>query len=151
MTTAPHAFRRHIAEKKASVRPTIEFNLDWVDDEDMEKIIRSDTFHATQPNDERMFLLAAVAGDEEAGAAEEAAALMDIFKATLPPEEFTILRSRLRDPKDDVTVEMLQEVFMWLIGEWSSFPTEPSSVSSPSPQPTGATSTGRVRGEGSTQ
>lgn len=150
MTTAPHAFRRQVEKKKADVPPpTVAFNLDWVDDEDLEKVIRSDTFHATRPSDERMFLLAAMAGDDDANVAEEAAALMDIFRAALPEEEFKVLRSRLRDPKDDVTVEMLQDVFMWLMGEWSSFPTEPSSDSSESPQSTGARSTGRARGEGS--
>lgn len=145
MTTAPKAFRRAVQEKKADERPTVAFTLDWVDDEDPEKVLRSDTFHATQPTDERMFLLAAMAGDEDAGVTAQAAATMDVFKAALPEQEYQVLRARLKDEKDDVDLEMLQDVFMWLMGEWSSFPTQPSSDSSTSPPTTGARSTGRVR------
>jgi len=152
MTTPTRSFRRSVAEKKGvAAPPIVEFTLDWVDDEDPEKILRSDMFHATRPTDERLFLIAAMAGDEESGAASEAAAVMEIFRVALPAEEFRTLRSRIKDPDDDVNLDMLQDVLFWLMGEWSSFPTEPASNSSKSPPATGVKSTGRVRGPGSTR
>jgi hypothetical protein len=153
MTTGPRSFRRSVAEKKKAplVRPAVTFTLDWVDDEDPEKVLRTDTFTATRPTDERLFLIAAMAGDEDAGGAAEAAAVMDVFKDSLPEDQYRTLRQRIKDPDDDVNLDMLQDVMFWLMGEWSSFPTEPASDSSVSPPSTGARSTGRVRGQGSTR
>lgn len=150
MVSASRSFRRQVA-KKANVLPVVEFTLDWVDDDDPEKVLRSDTFHATQPSEERLFLLAAAIGSEDATGSEEAAAVLDIFRSSLPREEFRTLRERLRDPEDDVNIDMLQDVLMWLMGEWSDFPTEPSGDSLESPPTSGARSTGRVRGQGSTR
>jgi hypothetical protein len=147
MTTAPRSFRRAVEKKKNQARPTVVFNLDTVDDEG--EVTQSDTFHATQPTEESLFLLAAMAGDEESGGAEEAAAIMDFFRQSLPEEEYRTLRKRLRDPESDVSLDVLQEVIPWLMEEWTSFPTEPASVSSRSQGTTGARSTGRVRGKGS--
>jgi hypothetical protein len=151
--TTNRAFRRSVAEKKKGVveQPTVAFTLDWVDDEDPEKVIRSDTFHATRPTDERLFLIAALAGDEDAGGVAEAAAVVEIFRDALPEDEYRILRRRIKDPEDDVNLDMLQDVMFWLMGEWSSFPTAPASDSSASRRSTGAKSTGRVRGPGSTR
>jgi hypothetical protein len=148
MATAPRQFRRQVAKKKVA-RPIVDFHLDWVDDEDMEKVIRTDTFHAAAPTDERLFLLAAAAGEEDTNVTRESAALLDLFRDVLPRSEFLVLLERLKDPDDDVNLEMLQDVTAWLMEEWSTFPTEPSSDSSVSPQRTGSRSTGRVRGEGS--
>jgi hypothetical protein len=147
------SFRRSVAEKKKGVveQPVVAFTLDWVDDEDPEKVIRSDVFHATKPTDERLFLIAAMAGDEDAGGAAEAAAVVEVFRDSLPPAEYRVLRERIKDPNDDVDLGMLQDVMFWLMGEWSSFPTEPASGSSNSPVATGPKSTGRVRGPGSTR
>lgn len=149
MTTAPRSFRRQVAKKKAAERPAVEFTLDWVDEEG--EVVKSTTFHSTMPSDENLFLLAAMAGDEDASAAEEAAGIMSLFKQSLPEAEYKELRSRLRDPEDDVTLEVLQEVIPWLMEEWTAFPTQPASASSASPASTGARSTGRVRGQGSTR
>lgn len=150
MATASRTFRRQVAKKKVA-RPVVDFFLTWVDDEDPEKVIREDVFHATAPTDERLFLLAAAAGDEDGSVATESAAIMDLFRDVLPPDEFRTLRSRLKDPEDDVDLEMLQDVTAWLMEEWSTFPTEPSSASSTSRPRTGTRSTGRVRGPGSTR
>lgn len=149
MTTAPRSFRRQLAKKKGPSRPMVEFTLDWVDEN--EEVVKSTTFHATMPTDENLFLLAAMAGDDDANAAEEAAGIMSLFKQSLPEDEYRELRSRLRDPEDDVTLDVLQEVIPWLMEEWTAFPTQPASVSSVSPPSTGARSTGRVRGAGSTR
>lgn len=149
MTTAPRAFRRAVAEKKSTTRPVIEFTLESTDMEG--EVVRSDTFHAKRPTDERLFLLAAMAGDEDAGGAEEAAVTQDLLKDILPEEEFKVLKARLLDDEDDVDMDMLQDVLMWLVEEWASFPTEPSSDSSGSQDASGTKSTGRVRGPGSTR
>jgi hypothetical protein len=150
MTTASRSFRRQVAKKKGPIeRPHVEFTLDWVDEND--EVVKTTTFHSTMPSDENLFLLAAMAGDEDATAAEEAAGIMALFKSSLPEDEYRILRQRLKDPEDDVTLEVLQEVIPWLMEEWTAFPTQPASASSASPVTTGARSTGRVRGQGSTR
>lgn len=147
--TAPRSFRRAAAKKEA--RPVVAFTLDWVDDEDEENVLRSDTFHATMPTDERLFLIAAAMGQDDEGVASEAAAIMDLLRDSLPPAEYRVLRSRLADPADSVDMEVMSEVLEWLMEKWSDFPTQPSSESSKSPTTSGQKSTGRVRGPGSTR
>lgn len=150
MTTAPRTFRRQVAAKKsAATRPTVEFMIEHASAPEGEEL-GSDQFHATMPTEERLFLLAALAGDEDSDGAAEAAATMDLLRDALPNAEFRLLKRRLGDPEDIVDIEMLQEILMWLVEEWSTFPTVPSSGSSVSPPSTGTRSTGRVRGEGST-
>lgn len=156
MTTAPRAFRRQVKAKKQDARPTIAFTLDWISDDETDDdgnpvLVRSDTFHATMPTDERLFLIAAMAGDEEQEGTGEAAAVIDLFRDALPAEEYRTLRQRIKDPDDDVDLEMLQDVLMWLMGEWSAFPTVPASASSGSRPTSGAKSTGRAPGRGSTR
>lgn len=156
MTTPSRSFRRSVEKKKAKVeRPSVEFVLDWISDTENDEdgnalVIRSDTFHATLPSDERLFVIAAVAGQEDGGGAAEAAAMMDLLRDCLPKKEFSILRSRMLDPEDDVDLDMIQDIMGWLMEEWSNFPTQPAKDSSGSQVATGAKSTGRVRGEGST-
>lgn len=147
--SAPRSFRRAAAKKVA--RPTVTFTLDWVDDEDEEKVLRSDTFHATMPSDERLFMIAALVGSDEENMASEAAAIMDLLRDSLPADEFRTLKRRLADPEDSVDMETVSEVLEWLMEKWSDFPTQPSSASSESPTATGPKSTGRVRGPGSTR
>ena len=151
MTTAPKTFHRQVAAKKAKAeRPTNEFMIENMDPVEEGEDPHADQFHATMPSDERLFVLAAMAGDEDAGGAAEAAATMDLLKSTLPEDEFRLLKRRLLDPEDIVDMDLLQDILMWLMEEWSTFPTEPASASSASPPSTGARSTGRVRGKGST-
>jgi hypothetical protein len=153
--SAPRSFRR--AARKQEKRPVIAFTLDWVEDltEEQEaegvepEVYRTDVFHATQPTEERMFLVAALIGDEDNMAAE-ATGLMELLRDILPPAEFRVLKERLADEEDSVDMETLQEVLEWLMEKWSTFPTEPSSASSKSPTSSGPKSTGRVRGQGST-
>jgi hypothetical protein len=155
MAQAPRSFRR--AARKQEKRPVTAFTLDWVEDltEEQEAegveadVIRSDVFHATMPTEERLFLVAAMLGDED-NVGSEAAGVMDLLRDTLPSSEFRVLKERLADPDDSVDMETLQEVLEWLMEKWSTFPTGPSSTSSASPTSTGTKSTGRVRGPGST-
>lgn len=148
VASAPRSFRRAASKKVA--QPVLAFNLDWVDDEDESIVYKSDTFHATRPTDERLFLVAAAMGDED-NAGSEAGAVMSIFRDALPEKEYRTLRSRLADPEDSVDMETIGEVMEWLMKEWTAFPTEPSPNSSTSPTTTGTKSTGRVRGTGSTR
>lgn len=155
-TTAPRSFRR--SAKKGTDRPISAFTLDWVEDltEEQEAegveptVIRSDTFHAKMPTDERLFLVAAKLGDDD-NVASEASAIMELLKDVLPAAEFRVLRQRLSDPEDSVGMDTIEEVLAWLMERWSSFPTQQSPVSSESPTSSGPKSTGRVRGPGSTR
>src|SRR5690606_4300600 len=97
----------------------------WVDDEDEEKVYRSDTFSAKMPTDERLFLVAAMVGDEDNEMAA-AAGVMELFRDILSPREYRILKDRLADPEDSVDMEVLQDVLEWLMEKWSDFPTQPS-------------------------
>jgi hypothetical protein len=156
MAQAPRSFRR--AAKKQEARTVTPFTLVWDEDLTEEQqaegvepeVYRSDTFHATTPTDERMFLTAALIGDED-NVAAEATATLDLFRDILPSDEFHILKDRLADPDDAVNLEMVTEVLTWLMEVWSDFPTQPSSASSKSPTSTGTKSTGRVRGTASTR
>lgn len=151
MTTAPKTFHRQVAAKKAKVeRPTVEFMIENMDPVEEGEDPHADQFHATLPSDERLFILAAMAGDEESNGAAEAAATLDLLRSSLPDDEFRLLKKRLLDPEDIVDMDLLQDILMWLTEEWSTFPTVQSSASSASPPSTGARSTGRVRGAGST-
>jgi hypothetical protein len=155
MAQAPRSFRR--AAKKQEERPVVAFELTWEEDLSEEdaaagkepEVYRTDTFHATRPTDERMFLIAALIGDEDA-TGSEATAVMELFRDSLPADEYRTLKSRLSDPEDSVDLEILQEIVEWLMKEWTTFPTKPSSGSSQSPTSAGTKSTGRVRGPGST-
>ena len=143
MPTAPRTFRRQV-EQKVVERPMVEFMIESnVEGEEAQQ------YHATRPTEERLFLLAALAGAEDSTGAEEAAATLDLLRDALPEAEFRTLRRRIGDPNDFVDIPMVQEILMWLVEEWSTFPTEPSSASSASPPATGTRSTGRVRGAGS--
>jgi hypothetical protein len=152
MTTAPKTFHRQVAAKKAAApRPTVEFMIESMDPVEEGEEPRADQFHATLPSDERLFILAAMAGDEESNGTAEAAATLDLLRSSLPDDEFRLLKRRLLDSEDIVDMELLQDILMWLTEEWSTFPTVQSSASSESPPSTGARSTGRVRGQGSTR
>jgi hypothetical protein len=145
---APHAFRRQV-EKRAEKAPPIAFVLETTDDDG--NIVRSDTMEAKRPSEERIFLFVAALGGEDVNFADEAAAILSLFRDVLRAQDYAVLRERLGDENDEVDLTMLREVMEWLVAQWADFPTQPSSDSSPSPTPTGVTSTGRAPGKGSTR
>lgn len=153
VATSQQTFRRKI-QSKVAPRKEVAFTLVWeqdaseVEEGQEPEVYRVDTFHATKPTDEQLFLIAALVGDEE-NEAGEAAAVVEILRNSLPREEYRILRERIADPEDDVDLDMVKEVVQWLMSEWTDFPTKPSSGSSNSQASTGERSTGRVRGQGS--
>jgi hypothetical protein len=145
---APHAFRRQV-EKKTEKAPPIAFMLETTDEEG--NVVRSDTMEAIRPTEERIFLFVAALGGEDVNFADEAAAILALFRDVLRPTDFSVLRERLSDENDEVDLTMLREIMEWLVAQWADFPTQPSSGSSESPTPIGTTSTGRAPGKGSTR
>jgi hypothetical protein len=81
--------------------------------------------------------------------ADESAAMLDILRAALTDDDLRTIRNRIKDPDDAVDWEMIGELVLWLMEQWSDFPTKSPSGSSGSPANTGTTSTGRVHGPGS--
>jgi hypothetical protein len=109
------------------------------------RIVRQTVLHASPPSDDAQLLSMVQGGRSDATTADRVAVVYDLFKMTLPPAEYRILMARLRDPEDEVTTEMLTEIFEWLQEEWADFPTQSPSGSSPRQHSTGKSSTGRSR------
>lgn len=142
-------FRRQVSRRAATKETTTDVEIETVD-EDGESV-GVDVFHFTRPSEEQLFLLAAGVGGDDANAADEAAAVMSLLRQTLPPTELRLMKSRLADPEDGLDMEILVGTVQDLMQAWSDFPTKPSSASAGSPVSSGARSTGRVRGQGSTR
>jgi len=153
MATAPQGFQRRVKERVLKTRPQVSFFLQTTDEDEEgnEIVLRRDDFVATMPSEEQLMLVFASGGREDASIGDEISAILQFFKDVLPPAQYKILVSRLRDPDDpDVDVETLGEVFSWLLEQWQDFPTKSPSVSSGTQGTSGARSTGRARGKGST-
>lgn len=145
---AQDAFRRQV-KRRIAEKPIVNVvSIDTVDEQG--EPIGTDQFHFSRPSEEQMFLMAASMGGDDTSVADEAAAVLDILRVSLPPEEFRRMRARLIDPEDGLDMDVLGELMRDLISAWSDFPTKPQSASSGSPESSGVTSTGRVQGEGST-
>lgn len=154
MASAPQGFRRRVKDRVAKERTQISFFLETTDEDENgeEFVVRRDDFTAVAPTDEQLMLMMALGGREDAGVGDEVAAMLDFFKAVLPPAQYKILLGRLRDPDDlDVDAEALGEIFQFLMEKWQDFPTTQPSDSSGSRGTSGARSTGRVRGKASTR
>lgn len=154
MATAPQGFQRRVKERAVTTRAQVSFFLESTDeDEDgNEFVVRHDDFVATMPSEEQLMLVYAQGGNSEATTGDELAAILRVFKDSLPPAQYKVLIGRFRDPDDpDVDSEALVEIFGWLMEQWQDFPTKSPSVSSTSQGGTGARSTGRARGKGSTR
>ena len=157
MANASQAFTRRIEDKvkeaSGSDEPrTFEFTLNMIgtDEDGNEEVLRSDTFTSTMPTDEQLLLVYSMGGNTNATAADETNAMFEILRDTLPPGEYRLLIKRFRDPKDKgVDIDILGDVFEWLLGQWQDFPTKSPSGSSASRGSSGTKSTGRVRGKGS--
>lgn len=154
MATAPQGFRRRVKDRVSKERAEIAFYLETTDeDEDgNEIVVRRDDFTAKAPTEEQLLLIFAQGGREDASVGDEISAVLAFFRDTLPPAQYKVLISRLRDPDDvDVDAEALTEIFQWIMEQWQDFPTKSPSGSSTSQGSAGAKSTGRVRGKGSTR
>lgn len=156
MATAPQAFVRRVKDREVVTEehPPIEFILRTEDEDENGNtvIVREDKFTASYPTKEQLLVLFAMGGNAQATAADETAAMFDTFRAILPAGQYRVLMKRFQDPNDvDVDMEALGDIFEWLMEQWQDFPTTPPSGSSTSPSASGARSTGRARGKGSTR
>lgn len=154
MATASKGFQRRVRDRVTKERPVITFFLETTDEDEEgnEIVVRHDDFTATQPSEEQLLLIFAQGGNEDAGLADEVSAILRFFKDSLPADQYKVLIGRLRDADDpDVDSEVLTDIFSWLMEQWQDFPTRQPAASSGSRGTTGARSTGRVRGKGSTR
>jgi hypothetical protein len=113
--------------------------------------VKANTFTTKAPTAEQLAITLAHGASEFATHADEMASALGLFKDVLPTSEYHTLVRRLRDPEDEVDIEMLGEIITWLVEQWQDFPTNSPSVSSRSAKPTGQRSTGRSPGKGSTR
>lgn len=145
------------------------------DTPDLERTVEIDglevTFHLPDIN---QVVLSTMMIEQATSNVEAGAALINIFFGLIKPEEiprgldgeevdedddgpmftdFTArkLQARMMDPNDKFGIETIAEVMMWLMEEWSSRPTTPSSRSAASPSKPGKTSKAKQRGGGSTR
>lgn len=154
MATAPQGFQRRVKERAVQTRQQVPFFLETTDEDDEgnEIVVRRDDFVATMPSEEQLMLVFATGGREDASIGDEISAILQVFKDALPSNQYKVLIGRLRDPNDaDVDADALMEIFSWLMEQWQDFPTKSPSGSSASQGSTGARSTGRARGKGSTR
>ncbi len=154
MATAPQGFQRRVKERVEKTRPQVAFFLETTDEDEEgnEFVVRHDDFVATMPTEEQLMLIYANGGNSDATVGDELHAIFSFFKDALPAAQYKILVSRFRDPDDvEVDGEALTEIFGWLMEQWQDFPTKSPSGSSTSRGSTGARSTGRARGKGSTR
>jgi hypothetical protein len=113
--------------------------------------IKVSTLTAKPPTAEQLAITLAHGASEFATHADEMASALGLFKDILSPADYQTLVRRLRDPKDEVDIEMISDIISWLVEQWQDFPTQPPSASSRSEKPTGPRSTGRSPGKGSTR
>lgn len=113
--------------------------------------VKSNTFTTVAPTAEQLAITLAHGASEFATHADEMSSALGLFKDVLPQNEYHTLVKRLRDPKDEVDIEMLGEIIAWLVEQWQDFPTQQPSASSRSEKRTGQRSTGRSPGKGSTR
>ena len=155
MANTPQAFTRRVKDREVPREDrTIEFVLRTEDEDENGNtiIVREDKFTASLPTEEQLLLLFALGGNSNATAADETAAMFDVFKSVLPANQYKKLMNRFKDPNDpDVDAEAIADIFEWLLEQWQDFPTTPPSASATSPSASGPRSTGRARGKGSTR
>ena len=105
---------------------------------------------AKYPGDGSFILLMAV-NSPDATSAEYLGTLMSFVQKMFSREDYRYIRARIAD--EELDIDQLGQIIWAAMEEWgetSDFPTKPESGSSTSQQPTGTSSTGRVRGPGST-
>jgi len=71
----------------------------------------------------------AASGDEDSRGVMMAVSILDFFAKVMPPEEYTRFEALMEDPERIVPMDTLSEIMSWLIEEYTSRPTPPSSDS----------------------
>lgn len=152
MTTPAQGFRRRVREKSIEGPQTLSFFLETtdVDENGEEYVVRHDDFLATRPTEERLFLfIGGATGDGVEELGTEAGSILALLRDVLPADQYRVLIARLRDPDDEVDIDMLSDVIQFLVERWADFSTRKPSGSSPSQAKPGGRSTGRSPGAGS--
>lgn len=124
-----------------------------VADEDNEDLVifklDDQEVHAYAPTPGQLAMMYAAVSDH-AKDDKRIAGVVDFFFGLIDEESQRVLSARLMDRNDPFELDQLTEIMGWLVEQWAARPTRSSSVSSPSPPPTGRKSTGRSRNGGST-
>lgn len=99
---------------------------------------------AYPPKDGQMMLFMAAMGENHT-ANESAAGVIDFLDGIFEDDDRLYFRGRLMDRKDAFGVKQIQDIFQWLVAEWSARPTMSPPVSTASPPSTGQNSTAKRR------
>lgn len=59
--------------------------------------------------------------------------IVEVLELVLLPDSFTRLRARMSDRENPVEIDQLNDLILWLLGEYGLRPTQPSSDSSAGP------------------
>ena len=158
MATAPQAFRGAIKARKDEVI-VASFNIesyeldeagDVIYDEENEPVTITEQYDFTRPSESALFFLFGAAADDDGSG--EVGAIFGMLREALSDEQFRSLRRRLKSSTDSLDMEdfgtFMEEALM---PAWMDFPTQQPAGSSASRANTGARSTGRARGKGSTR
>ena len=155
--TAPRSFQlatKAKAKPKGEYEPrpyvfisATETEIVVVDDQEVERPAER-TVTANYPGDGTISLfLAAMGADAEE--VDILATLFSFLENAFNQSDYRFLRKMIRS--EELEYEQLMELIADMMEGWMAFPTQPASVSQRSQRPTGTSSTGRVRGPGSTQ
>ena len=89
---------------------------------------------------------------EDTDASKRFNVLVDVLEMVLLPESFALLRKKMSDKKNPVELDQLNDIIVWLLGEYGLRPTQPlpdSSTGQSDPE-SGTNSTDSVLLAGST-
>lgn len=89
-----------------------------------------------QPSDGQLAMLLATIG-RGSSEVDKIAGAINFFCAVLEDADSLWIETRLLDRRDPFGIDEVQRIMEALIEEWSGRPTQPLSVSSPSPESTG--------------
>jgi len=103
------------------------------------------TMHAHPPTTGQLALF--VSDQATKGGMGSITAMLELFMVVLDEKDYEIIKDQLHDGLD---LEVITEIFSWLMEEWGLRPTRPSSGLSPSRRTNGQRSTARRRAAVST-
>jgi len=112
-------------------KPDLEFDLDGV------------MCQAYYPGDGQLAYLMASTGKHQA-ASERVAGLVNFFVAVLDDDSHSLIVNRLLDREDTFGLEEVQNIFEWMVEEWSGRPTKQPSDFQSSQRSAGQTSKRRT-------
>jgi len=112
------------------------FNSRQASTELIELDVNGTVFHAL-PNLPGAVLLDFVASADDDNAAAMVKAMTQLINQSIVPEELEAWQAFVREPANNVTIELIMEVASYLAEEYTGRPTQPSEQSSDGPVPIG--------------